>query len=409
VHSHDACDGNPYVNDRPNEPCLQNFRRAVCRAHLDALFLTEHDELISRVSFDTVMQRREGDERITRDGATVGYSIRCDDGSRTMIFPGAENELMPIGLTRHPDMLDGSLSRAYHANDAAGVQRFRAAGALVAIPHVEQRPIEELRTLAPDLVEVYNIHANIDPRLAPIASPEFNLGQALVNVLRFQRGEGLEPDLAFLAVFAENTNDLGKWARLWSEGRGIPGVAGSDAHENAIPGRLGDGERGDSYRRVFRWFSNHVLVRGEVTRASLMASLAAGRSYVAFEAFGSPVGYDFYARTRDGMTHDMGARVSMAEGPELMMHAPTLHTLPAGAIAPTVEMRLLRAEGNTWRLVERYTGTALSAELRHSPTMPGAYRAEVRIVPEHARRYLPNLEGLVREVPWVYGNPIRVE
>ncbi|HJL15845.1 MAG TPA: hypothetical protein RMH99_09325 [Sandaracinaceae bacterium LLY-WYZ-13_1] len=42
-------------------------------------------------------------------------------------------------------------------------------------------------------------------------------------------------------------------------------------------------------------------------------------------------------------------------------------------------------------------------------TEPGAYRAEVRMVPEHARPFLGSrADRLVREVVWVYANPVHV-
>ncbi len=409
VHSHDACDGNPYVDGGPNEPCLQDFRRAICQTRLDAVFLTEHEDRISSVELPTVLQMRAGDEPIMEGGAVVGSWVRCADGHRVMLVPGAENELMPIGLRRHPDLVGGSLDRAYHADDAAGVRRFREAGALVAVAHVEQRTIEHLRELGPDLVEVYNIHANIGPNIANIASPEFDLGQALVDVLRFRNTtSGLEPDLAFLSLFAENTNDLAKFAQLWSEGRAIPGIAASDAHQNAIPAVLSDGERGDSYRRIFRFFSNEVLVAGEFTRASALEALRRGRSYVVFEAFGTPTGFSFHAQTRDGTAHEMGATVRMADGPELVLRGPTL-LLPREPLAqPRVELRVYRAEGDRWVMAQRWDGAAAAAGVRWTPPSPGAYRAEVRIVPEHARPYLPGLEARVRDVPWIYANPILI-
>jgi len=38
---------------------------------------------------------------------------------------------------------------------------------------------------------------------------------------------------------------------------------------------------------------------------------------------------------------------------------------------------------------------------------PGAYRVEVGIVPRHLAPWLGGVEYL-REVPWIYANPIRV-
>jgi hypothetical protein len=410
VHSHDACDGNPYVDGGPNEPCLQSFRRAMCRARIDAVFLTEHAGLMAEGSFERVMQTRAGDEPVMEGGALVGYWTRCDDGHRTLWLPGAENELMPLGLRRHPDRVNGSLDAAYHADDAAGAQRFREAGALVAVAHVEQRSIEELRAVRPDIVEVYNVHANLAPNIALQANPVANNGQALVDTLRFiGRSNPLEPDLAFLAFFAENTSDLGKWAQLWGDGRNVPGVAASDAHENTFTAVMSDGERGDSYRRIFRFFSNEVLVRGALTRESVMASLARGSAYVAFEALGTPVGFSCAARTRDGMSHEMGSTVRMADAPSLVLRGPALHAPLAGAPTPRVEMRVYRAEGDRWTMAQRWEDPAAMGDIQWVIPAAGVYRVEVRMVPEHARAYLPGMEQLVRDVPWIYGNPIRVE
>ncbi len=410
VHSHDACDGHPYVDGGVNEPCLQSFRRAMCRDRIDVVFLTEHAGLMAEGSFERVMQLRAGDEPVMEGGALVGYRTRCDDGHVTLWLPGAENELMPLALRRHPDPVNGRLSDAYHADGAAGARGFREAGALVAVAHVEQRTVDELRAIGPDLVEVYNVHANLDPRLATQANPEANSGQGLADILRFQgRENALEPDLAFLAFFAENTSDLGKWAQLWSDGRRVPGVAASDAHENVFVGLMRDGERGDSYRRIFRFFSNEVLVRGALTRESVVEALSEGRAYVAFEALGTPSGFSCHAHTRDGADHEMGSAVRLADGPELVLRAPSLHAAPMGVAAPRVEMRVYRADGARWVMAQRWENPASMGELRWTPPSAGVYRVEVRMVPDHAAAYLPGMERLVRDVPWVYGNPIRVE
>lgn len=410
VHSHDACDGHPYVDGGPNEPCLQSFRRAMCRVRVDAVFLTEHAGLMAEGPFNRVMQLRDGDEPVMEGGSIVGFYSRCADGHRTLWLPGAENELMPLALRRHPDAINGDLGAAYHADDAAGVRRFHEAGALVAVAHVEQRTIGELRAISPDIVEVYNVHANLAPNIALMANPEANNGQQLVDTLRFQGAANpLEPDFAFLAFFAENTSDLGKWAQLWSDGRNVPGVAASDAHENTFMAVMSDGERGDSYRRIFRFFSNEVLVRGDLTRASVIEGLSSGRSYVAFEALGTPEGFSCVARTRDGADHEMGSTVRMADEPALVLRAPTLHAPLMGDPSPTVEMRVYRAEAGAWVMAQRWQDPASMGELRWSVPSVGVYRVEVRMVPEHARSRLPGMERLVHDMPWIYGNPIRVE
>jgi hypothetical protein len=84
-------------------------------------------------------------------------------------------------------------------------------------------------------------------------------------------------------------------------------------------------------------------------------------------------------------------------------------SLPAGFPSdppPRIELRILRAaEGGA---VEVARGT--DDRLEHVTETVGAYRAEVRIVPEHARPYLGAFaDELVREVPWIYSNPIYVD
>jgi hypothetical protein len=67
-----------------------------------------------------------------------------------------------------------------------------------------------------------------------------------------------------------------------------------------------------------------------------------------------------------------------------------------------------RAEGDRWVMMQRWEDPAAMGEIRWTPPMPGAYRVEARIVPEHARPYVPGLEARVRELPWIYGNPILI-
>lgn len=404
VHSHDACDGRPYLDGGPNEPCLQSFRAALCRTRVDVIFLTEHDGLMATVPFETVLPLRPGDEPVMEGGQLVGSRIGCPGGHRVLLLPGAENDLMPLALRRHPDPLGGSLAAAYNADDPAAVRRFREAGALVAIPHVEQRSIERLRELEPDVLEVYNIHANLDPRIAgPFLG--INIGPALADLLRFQRaGTAPDPEMLFMAFFQESGNDLRKWATLLAEGRRIPGVAASDAHENVLPMPLADGERGDSYRRVFRWFSNELWVRGELTRESALDALRESRVFVAFEAFGTPAGFGYTAQAA-GRVREMGEEVPLADAPVLRVTRPRVDALDPALPAPDVRLRLLRAErSGDWTEV----AAAPAGDLGFTPTTPGAYRAEALITPHHVRPYLRGLERLVREVPWVYSSPIYV-
>ena len=400
--SHDACDDQPTLEEARNDlECLAHLREAMCLLRIDAAMLTDHAPYVNEVTFEAALWAGEGDELI-RDAAGNAIAARwmCDDGHSTLITVGSENDLMPVGLDRHP--LEGvtaeELSAAYDADGPDAVTTFRDAGALVLVPHTESRDIAYLRTLGMDGIEIYNVHANLDPdiRTEHLGLDGFDF---VTDLLAFTDARSsLASDLAFLAFFEQNQNDLGKWDTLLAEGMRVPGLAGSDAHENTFPDPMPDGERTDSYRRILRWFSNHVLVT-ETGLAAIEEAVGAGRFYVAFEAFGSPVGFSFTAGdTTMGGTAAVGATLTVAR--------PGLPADHPRTPEPEVRMRILRAAAGGATEVATGSGESLT----FTTTEPGAYRAEVYITPEHARPYLGrSADALIREVIWVYSNPIYVE
>jgi hypothetical protein len=270
---------------------------------------------------------------------------------------------------------------------------FRAHGALVWVAHGESHPIEQLRDVNADGTEIYNLHANIDPSIRQTylgedaIAPLTQLGAA---GFWGSRADGPEPDLALLAFIEENPKELALAEALWAEGRHLTTTLGSDVHENAISTKLRDGERGDSYRRVFRWFSNHVLA-DEASPAAIKAALRAGRAFGAFELLGSPSGFDYHAEPAG----EMGDTV--AAGATLVLSAP-LTTDP-------VRLRIVRvdAQGST-EVASQHGGS-----LRLAAAQPGAYRAEVRVTPQHLQPYMGTARSaLLHEQVWIYANPIYV-
>ncbi len=230
---------------------------------------------------------------------------------------------------------------------------------------------------------IYNLHANIDPRIRPLIPT--TRGDAFGLLVDFiNPALHLEPDLAILAFLEENTNDLHKWDTLLSEGMHMPGIDGCDAHENAFPSIFPDGERGDSYRRMIKWASNHLLVHTR-TYDGEQEALRAGRLYVAFEAFGSPVGFDFSAMS-GGALAEMGDTVP--PGAMLRLVLPQLQPDVPVNPPPTFRLRILRAAAGGAVEVANATGDASMPPLTYTATEPGAYRAEVRITPTNARPYL---------------------
>ncbi len=411
VHSHDACDGQPYLDGGVNEPCVQSFRRALCDDNIDVVCLTEHSSKMAEGSFERVMQIRAGDEEIREGGRLVGYWLTCSAVQRVLVLPGAENELMPIALTQHPEaIVGGGLVETYRSSTDEAIARFRAAGGFVVISHTEAKSLERTVSMRPDGIELYNFHANIDPR---IAGPLLNLdiGAELAEIYRFRTAATRhDPNWFFLGFFRENLPDLARLSALWRDGQTVVGVAGSDAHENSLPGIVADGERGDSYRRVFRWFSNALIYQGELSRASALEALRLARARVMFEAWGTPRDFSWHA-TVDGLAGELladGATLSLQRGAiTLTARAPQIHALPRGTVEPLVRVRILKADSaapSGWTALALPTESTASAAV----TEPGIYRAEALITPRHAIAYIPRLASWIREVPWVYSAPTRV-
>lgn len=404
VLSHDACDNEPLDEDgNVNEPCLERFRNALCLARVDAAFLTEHDRhLVRAESLPQAVSLRPGDERVERDGGFVAGRLPCG----TLLFPGAENALMPIAFDSLPR---GTIEarRAFYDDDTPGASdAFRRYGAFVLLSHTEDIPVSRIAELGPDAIEIYNPHANFAPKHRD--SQGFSRLGAIFELLPFLlRQTPAHPDLALAAIFRRNDTALDRWDQLLAQ-RTVLGFGASDAHENTIPWRFADGERGDSYDRMIPWVTNVVSVPAndveapETLAAAIEEALRAGHFYVAIEAWGTPVGFDFRAEGAHGVA-EMGSTVALAPDLRLIAEAPTVFGAQPGASPTTIRLFHIAASGATTVVSESET------TIEHTVTEPGAYRVEVTIEPEHLRPYLGYHAGaLLRRLDWVYSNPIRV-
>ncbi|MGN6105577.1 MAG: hypothetical protein ACTHU0_10765, partial [Kofleriaceae bacterium] len=233
-YSHDACDGMPR-DDRgaPNEPCLADLRAALCKTRIDFAALTDHDASMADEDFTTLFSMRGADQPI-RDpsGQQIASRMICDDGHQVAFTVGGENELMPVMLDRH---VEGDIQQrhdTYNATDAAAAAAFRAAGGLTWIAHTESKTLELLREVEPEGIEVYNLHANIDPdiRRDYLGLPPTAALAAAAEFADTNPGHP-EPDLAMLAFLAPNQPAIDTWNTLLGEGRRIAATAGSDAHQ----------------------------------------------------------------------------------------------------------------------------------------------------------------------------------
>lgn len=392
--SHDACDDG---GGAENAQCLADLRYGLCATHVDAAFLTDHPSYAAYHTYDELFEAQEGDTPVSgQDGQVYASQIHCDDGQVVTWLPGIEDELMPVGLDRQVSDDFDENDAIYNASDAEAVLADQDAGAMVITAHTEGRTLEDLEALQ-DLglqgTELFNLHAMFDP-----TKREEDLGldpwSWLSSIAPFtSTTDTAEPDLLFLAVYSEQTPSLERWDALMARGPMV-GTAGTDAHENVLPALLRDGERGDSYRRMMRWFSNVLLVDSGDPSAYEQA-LRAGRVYAAFEVLGTPEGFDFHLET-GGEDYEMGS-----DAPEgtLVVGCPTLseHS-PRGLDAPEISATVFK-DGAAWA----------SGCGEHETDGPGVYRVRVDMVPWHLRDFLgKDPDPWLVSYPWIYSNGIRV-
>ena len=412
-YSHDACDDDPRPGGVPNEPCLAHLREALCTTKIDYANLTDHDDTMADEDFTTLFSMRGSDTPILRGADQIASRIHCADGHTVQVTVGGENDLMPIMLDRHVTGTTDQRHATYNGNDATAAQAFRDAGGLVWVAHTESKDLATLREVQPNGIEVYNLHANIDPDIRRdfLGLPAASAIATAVEFADTNPGHP-EPDLAMLAFLTPNQPAISKWQTLLGEGRRIAVTAGSDAHENALPIMLADGERGDSYRRVLRWFGNIALVADPTDVDQVEAALAAGRNFAVFEILGTPEGFDTYV-AGGGTTYELGATVPSAGSPVLHVNIPTVRALDPSLPAPRIVAKVFWIDrtGVVQQVADVDGQTSSNGQVTVNLGAPGAYRVEITIEPRHLGPYLHDLgtELADVELPWIYTSPFYVE
>jgi hypothetical protein len=408
VYSHDACDGEPRaVDGTVDEACLADLRAALCDTRMDFAALTDHDDSMADEAWgpSLFIQRGADEPVLDESGQQVASRLACDDGRRVLVTVGGENDLMPIMLDRHPDGDVPAIHAVYNANDAAAVDTYRSLGGLAWIAHSESKSIDLLRSLGLDGMEIYNLHAAVDPDIRP-EWLGLDAGGGITGVLEFAAmdADAAEPDLGVLPLLFENAPSVDKWHTLLGEGRRMAVTAGSDAHQNVLNVSFKDGERGDSYRRVLRWFSNVALVEDRADPAAIEAAFAAGRIFTAFEILGTPEGFD--ARlTHAGGIGELGSEVAAADAIAIEATTPAVADLDPRLPAPEIWTRIVRVDA------AGATEVASGSGLVTAPaTTAGAYLVEVRIRPHHLGPYLGSLGTAYAdaEYVWIHASPLYV-
>src|SRR5947209_13858886 len=197
------------------------------------------------------------------------------------------------------------------------------------------------------------------------------------------------PDLMFARFYEKPSDDLKRWDELIrTKNRRVVAIAGNDAHAN-VGFRVGDltgkeliGLHLDPYERSFHLVRNHVLIEKEKPLASdtLLAALASGHCYIAFDIFGDPSGFTFTAENSQDK-RIMGDEIELLDGVRFVITTP-------------VNARVLLIKDG--QVIRDEDGTSRK---EYAVTERGAYRVEV---------YLTQLGSLVKDKPWIISNPIYI-
>ena len=444
AYSHDACDDEGLAEDgTPNWPCIRRMKAALCKERIAVAFMTDHPSHMADQPFlDLLYPELEAGDVLLEgeDGAPIGILYPCPEGQGgpdgwVRLVPGAEGHHgMPLGLERHVPNRDlyGVPFRTETSDESLleVTTAIRKAGGFVTIAHSEDDDLDWETIAAHDIpaMELYNFHANFQQVLS---------GSALVETI-FElepfldySGDGAASDLIALIMLDQYPEPaLEKWRRVSVE-RPITAMAGSDVHENVIlpalcagdlcdglveegypnlatalavegPLWMPDGERIDSYGRIFRWVQNRAWIDpdADILQATKDA-LEAGRVQVIFEVLGPAIGAELVAVDAAGEATDMGSTVQAPA--TLKLRAPDS---PGDGAAIDAVLVRTDAKGST----EVATWTEPGAWLTATVDEPGSYHLEVWITPGHLAAPLGAAGHLAeRRFRWVETNAIRVE
>jgi hypothetical protein len=224
-------------------------------------------------------------------------------------------------------------------------------------------------------VEVYNVYSN---------TRKANPVVAFFDVLWSHRAY---PDLLFGLYYERPTESLKKWDQALSRAR-LTATGGNDAHSNIglslrdSSGKTLAGIQLDPYATSFRLVRLHVLLPHDnaLDQTSVLKAIKDGHCFIGFDLFGDSSGFNFEAQSSNE-TAIQGDEVRVQNDLRLRVRAP-------------VASRILLFKDGSVILNESGVTTKEIAV-----TERGVYRVEV---------YLPQIEKIIGEKPWIISNPIYV-
>ncbi len=396
-----------------SESCLSDLRSSFCSNHVDFAFISDHPNNFEYHEIPELLSLKTGDALINNSGtATANQMSPCSDNFSPVYTVGFENNkgLMALGMNQHLDASQSVRDSLYNQQSlTVRNQLYEQAGALVVIPHTESQTVSAIEAIQPDAIEIYNIHANIDPkiRLNYLGLSPFG-GISKVAAYSMDPYHQLNSDFAFFAFFKISQIYFNIWDQLIADNYHVTGLVGTDAHEN-IPGLYdSSGERLDSHRRLVRFISNYVLLK-TMTVDSVKDAIRSGQTSLVVEGISVPSGMDFFGN--EGTTIvEIGHTASLASSNGSVMLTAKMPSIqggvPAGTQSPGIRMELRKVQpGGSDQVV----ASSSSGDLVYNATSAGAYRLQVYIVPRHLKIYLGGLFSQAdSEYTWIVTNHIFV-
>lgn len=422
IHAHspyswDACDSQGIVNGSPNRECLKSLKFSLCLNQIDYLFLTDHPNAMTEYEFPQLLLQEDQDQLSSFRGGggmainSIATCLALYPDFRPMIFVGFESGpgLMALAMTGH--LADRT---TYDDNTAAlALQLQTTARAIVVIPHTESRTLSLIQSINPDGIEIYNVHAVLDPKIrhSSLNLPPFKTIPSVLTYLADPYRQE-NPDFAFMH-FVQTPEPIyfQIWNQLIASGRKVAGFGGSDAHQNVFSQTGADGERLDSFRKMLRFMTHYIFVVDRSNPDQVKASVKAGQSWLIFEGLGSPVGMDFFATVG---TNSIGSGESMSlsgRTATVTVQAPQLHSKsPQGGKAFSIRMLLKQVNATHADGSDTVVASSSGESINYQASSPGAYRVEIFITPQHLSTHLKSFQKLSKnEYPWIITNHLYLD
>lgn len=411
-YSFDACDGKGYHSDGTIDlSCLHDAKYAFCENHINFVFFSDHVSHIAETDYSKLLLQEAGDTPVLKTGIQVGTQIHCADSFAPVMAPGLEGQLLALGMEAHvaPDV--ATRQTIYGGGTATEKTALQAVGALVAVPHTESRDTQALIALAPDVIEIYNVHANLDPKIRKkwLGKKPFDKIAKFLNYI-VDPYNSLHADYIFTDFLEYSDIYFEKWNALLAAGVHVTGVGGLDSHQNIFSQKASDGQRLDSHRRMTRFFNNLVLTATDDLDA-IKNAIKAGRVFFVVEGLGTPVGLDFHGVVA-GTTVEMGDSMTIVapQTSSLLFHLPTVQSKFPGMDSdqkPEIwaELHFIDGTGKE-SIVQRVNGAG--NDLVYSEPPAGNYRIHAFMKPHHLKEFLFDDHHADETYQWIIGNPIKV-